>query len=420
MPSYSIYPKQFATLSQRLQRNTCFVIMPFSDDLDNTYMVIDSVASAMGIKCLRADNVSTTSEPILNKICTQISQAFFIIVDITNLNPNVFYELGIAHVLRDAEKVLIIKESQTKCPSDINHLHYYPYNNNSLKDLRETLIHFFTENNVIADLSSALGFLGILPCNETLINAFLEAISNCVGDNVDTLLNLLHGKYEGVEKNELILILSELTASMTTCDGRVDLQNSLEKLLLLIVQKTYKNINISEYANRVWSRQYPALSGEWIADFSISVLDCKIYYAESFKWIEDYLSSVSPAAFDVAKYKIEIGIIKSKAAELDESLINELNSSDKTLAEHAAKLIKERNITEAIPNLLERVEKETNPYVLRSCVDSLVKIAPLNTLYKVKQLMVSRAAFVNRYWFIQKHISDLDLRIEELLNAKSD
>ena len=124
MDAYSIYPKQFNNLCNQLQSNTCFVIMPFLDDLDNTYMVIDSVASSMGINCTRADNISTTSEPILNKICTQISQAYYIIVDITNLNPNVFYELGIAHVLRDAKKVLIIKEDETVCPSDIKHLHY--------------------------------------------------------------------------------------------------------------------------------------------------------------------------------------------------------------------------------------------------------------------------------------------------------
>lgn len=105
MNAYSIYPKQFNSTDYKLQSNTCFVIMPFSDDLDNTYMVIESVAESMNIVCTRADNISTTSEPILNKICTQISQAYFIIVDITNLNPNVFYELGIAHVLRDAKKV---------------------------------------------------------------------------------------------------------------------------------------------------------------------------------------------------------------------------------------------------------------------------------------------------------------------------
>ena len=114
MSTYSIYPRQFNNSDLRVQSDTCFVIMPFSDDLSNTYLVIDSVASTMNIKCTRADKVSTTSEPILSKICTQISQAYFIIVDITDLNPNVFYELGIAHVLRDANKVLIIKDEATE------------------------------------------------------------------------------------------------------------------------------------------------------------------------------------------------------------------------------------------------------------------------------------------------------------------
>jgi hypothetical protein len=100
MINYSIYPKQFIeTKYNKFKVNTCFVIMPFSEDLSNTYIIINSVARELGIECTRADDIKTTSEAILNKICTQISQAYYIIVDITNLNPNVFYELGIAHVL---------------------------------------------------------------------------------------------------------------------------------------------------------------------------------------------------------------------------------------------------------------------------------------------------------------------------------
>ena len=93
--TYSIYPRQFNNSDLRVQSDTCFVIMPFSDDLSNTYLVIDSVASTMNIKCTRADKVSTTSEPILSKICTQISQAYFIIVDIDVYKRQIRYHRGI-------------------------------------------------------------------------------------------------------------------------------------------------------------------------------------------------------------------------------------------------------------------------------------------------------------------------------------
>ena len=48
--------------------------MPFSDDLRNTYIIINSIARELGIECTRADDIRTTSEAILNKICTQISK----------------------------------------------------------------------------------------------------------------------------------------------------------------------------------------------------------------------------------------------------------------------------------------------------------------------------------------------------------
>lgn len=416
MSSYSIYPKQFVNSTQRLQSNTCFVIMPFSKELDNTYMVIDSVSTAMGIKCLRADNISTTSEPILNKICTQISQAFFVIVDITNLNPNVFYELGIAHVLRDAEKVLIIKETQTKCPSDITHLHYYSYSKDNLKELQNTLIHFFTENNVLADLSSVLKFLEILPENDALCSEFLESISSCIDTHLDILLELLSNKIERIQTDDITFILSRLTNEMIVCNQKIALQSSFEKLIFLIIRKAYEIVNISEFATQVWSGQYSKLSEEWIADFSIAVLDDSKYFSQAFMWIKNYLKTVSPAAFDIAKYKLEIGIIKSKATKIDTALIDELSSSDKTLAEHAAKLIKERNVKQAIPTLVKLVESDNNPYLVRSCIDALVKIAPLSTLYKARQILEDRLPFVNEHWFVQKHVSDLNSKIESLSN----
>ena len=217
MSTYSIYPRQFNNSDLRVQSDTCFVIMPFSDDLSNTYLVIDSVASTMNIKCTRADKVSTTSEPILSKICTQISQAYFIIVDITDLNPNVFYELGIAHVLRDANKVLIIKDEATVCPSDIRHLHYYAYSRSNLKGLKETIEKFFAENNILEDLQSVLSFLDLLPHGDTAhIHKFVVGLSNCIGNNIDVLIMILNNKVKKSFRTQIVDLLKALTQALNS------------------------------------------------------------------------------------------------------------------------------------------------------------------------------------------------------------
>lgn len=243
MNAYSIYPKQFNSTDYKLQSNTCFVIMPFSDDLDNTYMVIESVAESMNIVCTRADNISTTSEPILNKICTQISQAYFIIVDITNLNPNVFYELGIAHVLRDAKKVLIIKEVQTPCPSDINHLHYYAYQRDNLKHLRTIIRNFFDENNILEDLHDILEFLGLLPQDDVNSRDFVAGLSDATKDCTEDLIRVLNGKTTGMSQDQAIRLLDKLTET-ANAQATEELRKQYLNLLLLIITKTHRVFNI--------------------------------------------------------------------------------------------------------------------------------------------------------------------------------
>jgi hypothetical protein len=47
---------------------------------------------------------------ILAQIVKEISHATVVVADITGLNPNVFYELGIAHQLLGPERVVIIAQ----------------------------------------------------------------------------------------------------------------------------------------------------------------------------------------------------------------------------------------------------------------------------------------------------------------------
>ena len=419
MDAYSIYPKQFNNLYNQIQSNTCFVIMPFSDDLDNTYMVIDSVASNMGINCTRADNISTTSEPILNKICTQISQAYYIIVDITNLNPNVFYELGIAHVLRDAKKVLIIKEDETVCPSDIKHLHYYPYSKLGLKRLKDTVKKFFEENNILEDLHGILDFLGLTPNDKDTAQSFLVNLSDRIGNNLNSLIMVLNNRTADTTQWQANILLSSLTCALNELPASHDLYPLYSELILLLIQKMHSVFDISDYLLKVFSDKNYNLSNEWVADCSIMVLDNPLYFNAAISWITEYLERTSPAEFDVAKYKLEIGIIKSKSETIDKVLVDKLKVSNKTLVEHCAKLIKERKTSAATPVLIGLIEKDENPYVVRSCIDALVKMAPLGILLSVREILTKRKAFVDLYGFINKHLADLDQQIIYLQNTSN-
>ena len=76
-------------------------------------------------------------------------QAGVIVADVSALNANVFYELGLAHAL--GKEVFILKRKDAKVPADFGGSHYYEYELENLraakKLLREELKAIASENN---------------------------------------------------------------------------------------------------------------------------------------------------------------------------------------------------------------------------------------------------------------------------------
>jgi O-acetyl-ADP-ribose deacetylase (regulator of RNase III) len=106
---------------------TCFVIMPFrikkdlarkdEIDFDKVYKEIIK-PSVEGLKergiridCVRSDEIELAGL-IHERMIAHIAEADVAVVDITTDNPNVFYELGIRHALRDRVTVLMRRKGK--------------------------------------------------------------------------------------------------------------------------------------------------------------------------------------------------------------------------------------------------------------------------------------------------------------------
>ena len=99
-------------------RISSFIVMPFSEGWsDAVGAVIKDCCKDAGIHPIRGDDLYTPSD-ILDDIWQGINRADFIIADITSRNPNVLYELGIAHTL--AKPVLILSQSADDIPIDLS------------------------------------------------------------------------------------------------------------------------------------------------------------------------------------------------------------------------------------------------------------------------------------------------------------
>lgn len=61
-----------------------------------------------------------------NKIYSYLLRAAFIIAEVTTLNPNVLYELGLAHML-EKDCIILTKTPISKVPFDINRIRAEQY-----------------------------------------------------------------------------------------------------------------------------------------------------------------------------------------------------------------------------------------------------------------------------------------------------
>jgi hypothetical protein len=109
--------------------DTCFVMMPFGEWFDKYYQDIYSPAiKEAGFEPIRADELFTTGS-VVEQIWEQIEKAELLLADLTGKNPNVFYELGLAHAA--GKPVIFAAAHVDDVPFDLRHLRVIIY------DIRE-------------------------------------------------------------------------------------------------------------------------------------------------------------------------------------------------------------------------------------------------------------------------------------------
>ncbi|HDZ86789.1 MAG TPA: hypothetical protein ENH57_03755, partial [Actinobacteria bacterium] len=91
--------------------DTCFVMMPFADPLGAYYEKIYKPAiEKAGLTPMRADNEIFGTGKIMDQIWVGINSAKVLVAELTSRNPNVFYELGLAHALQ--KPVVLISSNE--------------------------------------------------------------------------------------------------------------------------------------------------------------------------------------------------------------------------------------------------------------------------------------------------------------------
>lgn len=108
------------------QGDSCFVMMPFADPLGPYYKLIyEPAIIKAGLKPVRADDEIFATGKIIDQVWTGINSAKVLVAELTSRNPNVFYELGLAHALQ--KPVVLVSSNQNDVPFDLQHIRVIYY-----------------------------------------------------------------------------------------------------------------------------------------------------------------------------------------------------------------------------------------------------------------------------------------------------
>lgn len=135
----------FANRRRYPDPTTCFVMMPFAENFNAIYRLIQRCCVEQGLKCVRADE-DVSPGKITGRIYDMVASAGVIIADMSGRNANVFYELGLAHAISD--NVVLLTQSTDDVPFDLKDFLHIQYTNT-----------FDGAERLAADLSKVLSTL---------------------------------------------------------------------------------------------------------------------------------------------------------------------------------------------------------------------------------------------------------------------
>lgn len=110
---------RFTRITEEPNPRRSFVIMPLRKEFDEVYQdIIKPAVVEVGILPVRADEIYSRNA-IIDDIWLYIQKSAWVIADLTGRNPNVFYELGLAHAI--GRNPILLTQNIDDVPFDLRH-----------------------------------------------------------------------------------------------------------------------------------------------------------------------------------------------------------------------------------------------------------------------------------------------------------
>jgi hypothetical protein len=259
--------------------NSCFVAMPFNDLYQTEYeTVISPTLEELNIKCIRGDEIYA-HQRIMDDIWTSIRSCRFMIAELTGRNPNVLYEVGLAHAI--GKPVIIITRNSEDVPFDLKDLRYLfydindPYWGEHLKKGLKSLVQKVIENPGI--------------------EKYLPGISK-IGKSDFPAINPTYKKTTEQDKEKFVDVSGEWTGSWMSDDTKhtiiLNLSQNRDELSA--------TANVSYYVKNQISVVQQIMTGK-IIGLRLRLMGVNYSYIERAESEKDYLMDIFDLDYDQTK-----------------------------------------------------------------------------------------------------------------------
>lgn len=417
------YPKQINKEKIKILENQCFFAMPFSDAYNNVYDTISLYLERDNYTCIRVDKNYSASVPIINLILNGIAESQYIIVDISEINANVFYELGVTHTIKEYENVFIIKEKESRTPFDIQHLQYIEYDKNNLKSLATELLSRLKANqykNI---------FKNIIVANQLIkyqdIDDFLCCINQLFSERqIRIYSSILDNSIENtISKQEIVNAIWDFDKVLFGETNMIKTKENIDSLFSLFSELLLRVSDIDEiikYIDEFIQKEtYNNLDDKTLlqykTDLSIKLAEHGCLLNISLRWIIGYFQRSKSTNIDLNRYKLEAFLLKTNSEKINEYIINSIVSDNNYIREHMADIVGEKKLFTAEDALILQLKRESNIYTVASIVEALGKIHSIKSIDVINEYLEKEADTLieNKNYFVLKHIRNALVKIDQ-------
>jgi hypothetical protein len=429
MDFYDIYPKQFRNAKIPIEKNRCFVLMPFESRFDIIYGNIKQALNENDYICNRADEI-IGSKPIMNKVLNEILKSQYIIVDLTSSNPNVFYELGIAHTFKDSQNIILLKQKNEKIPFDITHLNHIMYEFNNIKYLTSNLLQTLNDNKYIYGFHEALQNCNLLSViHDNKKEEFVDYLQLNLDSFIPQYTDILMKVNVTFKENEVDEILNKLLYFLgkTIELYRSDFFDGVIKFLFEVL------LNCSQY--RITdSIVYNILYGNYLTRYNLNESDIISYQTDLsilfaskgikinivMNWLIEYLMKSKATTIDLNRYKIERFLMVTTDAKINNIIIDSIFNKDCHIREHLADVCGEKRLFEAGETIAIQLLNEDNFFTASSLVEAIGKLDYINGAAAIMKWLEIKDKIIieTTQFFILKHIRIALSKLDKTYNTK--